>query len=162
MYGAARSEATPNDTFTFARCATNSATVSYPSLRFHSMVETTRDLYRRHSFPVFWRGLTASLLGLSHVAIQFPVYEHLKSTLSTTPDSGPRDWLVASANINEKMSFLEPSPNDFMQELFEEDLEARPPDRDQLFEPRLVAVQCENTNSSNRCVNVHHTESSIE
>lgn len=55
-----------------------------------SMVETTRDLHRRHGFPVFWRGLTASLLGLSHVAIQFPVYEHLKSNLSNTPDSGPR------------------------------------------------------------------------
>ena len=59
-----------------------------------TMVETTLHLYKRHGIPVFWRGLTASLLGLSHVAVQFPVYEYLKSYLG---DSGPRDWLVASA-----------------------------------------------------------------
>jgi len=38
-----------------------------------SIVETIKSLYGEGGFPIFWRGLTASLLGLSHVAVQFPV-----------------------------------------------------------------------------------------
>lgn len=66
------------------------------------MIETTKSLYSTHGPSVFWRGLTASFLGLSHVAIQFPVYEKMKVWLPTVlhPERGeeePVDWLLASA-----------------------------------------------------------------
>lgn len=37
------------------------------------IAQVVKSLYREGGFLIFWRGLSASLLGLSHVAIQFPV-----------------------------------------------------------------------------------------
>ena len=45
-----------------------------------TMIQTAQSLYKEGGPTVFWRGMSANLLGLSHVAIQFPVYEQLKST----------------------------------------------------------------------------------
>jgi solute carrier family 25 (mitochondrial folate transporter), member 32 len=46
-----------------------------------SMWETIKVLYGEGGILSFWRGMTANLLGLSHVAIQFPAYEYLKHQL---------------------------------------------------------------------------------
>mmetsp|Transcript_1492 Transcript_1492/g.2073 ORF Transcript_1492/g.2073 Transcript_1492/m.2073 type:complete len:382 (-) Transcript_1492:17-1162(-) len=47
-----------------------------------SVTQTAKALYREGGGPlIFWRGMSANLLGLSHVAIQFPVYEQLKKQL---------------------------------------------------------------------------------
>ena len=40
--------------------------------------QTTRELYQTHGVTVFWRGMTANLIGLSHCAVQFPTYEFMK------------------------------------------------------------------------------------
>ena len=40
-----------------------------------TIAQTVRTLYAEGGFPIFWRGMTANLLGLSHVAVQFPVTE---------------------------------------------------------------------------------------
>ena len=37
-----------------------------------------KDIYLKEGFLAYYKGLNASLLGLSHVAIQFPIYEGLK------------------------------------------------------------------------------------
>lgn len=37
-----------------------------------------RVIYQREGWRAFYKGLTASFLGLSHVALQFPLYEYLK------------------------------------------------------------------------------------
>lgn len=61
--------------------------------------ETVKSLYREGGgVMVFWKGLTASLLGLGHVAIQFPVYEWLKS-MARNRNAGkesPLDLFLAS------------------------------------------------------------------
>ena len=46
-----------------------------------SMIQTARALYQEGGPLIFWRGMTANLLGLSHVGVQFPVYEQLKKIL---------------------------------------------------------------------------------
>ena len=68
----------------------------------HGIISTVKGLYREggQSIFIFWRGLSASLLGLSHVAIQFPVYERLKIEARRYNAGGkesPVDFLVASA-----------------------------------------------------------------
>jgi solute carrier family 25 folate transporter 32 len=42
------------------------------------MLQTGKGLFRAHGPLIFWRGMSANLMGLSHVAVQFPVYESLK------------------------------------------------------------------------------------
>jgi len=68
----------------------------------HGILSTVKGLYREggQSIFIFWRGLSASLLGLSHVAIQFPVYERLKieaRRYNTEGKESPIDFLLASA-----------------------------------------------------------------
>ena len=46
-----------------------------------SMLQMARLLKQEHGLPVFWRGMTANLIGLSHCAVQFPAYEFLKRYL---------------------------------------------------------------------------------
>ena len=43
------------------------------------IIQTVKSLYVEGGISIFWRGFTASLLGLSHVAIQFPTYEYFKA-----------------------------------------------------------------------------------
>lgn len=46
-----------------------------------TIAQIVRQLYAEGGLPIFWRGMTANLLGLTHVAVQFPVYERLKTKL---------------------------------------------------------------------------------
>jgi solute carrier family 25 (mitochondrial folate transporter), member 32 len=49
--------------------------ISAPTISTYKMFRT---IYQKEGFLAFYKGLTASLLGLPHVAIQFPLYEYLK------------------------------------------------------------------------------------
>lgn len=42
------------------------------------MLQTGQQLFRQHGPLIFWRGMSANIMGLSHVAVQFPTYEYLK------------------------------------------------------------------------------------
>ena len=57
---------------------TNSSGNKGTSSPKQTILQTVRTLYAEGGILTFWRGMTANLLGLSHVAIQFPVYEKLK------------------------------------------------------------------------------------
>lgn len=51
------------------------------SKKNNTIVQTIQQLYKEGGLLTFWRGMTANLLGLTHVAVQFPVYEQLKTSL---------------------------------------------------------------------------------
>jgi len=42
------------------------------------VMEMTKQIYKNEGIRAFYKGLNASFLGLSHVAVQFPLYERLK------------------------------------------------------------------------------------
>jgi len=46
-----------------------------------SMIQMASQLHSQNGISVFWRGMTANLIGLSHCAVQFPAYEFLKGYL---------------------------------------------------------------------------------
>ena len=61
-----------------------------------SILSTAKTLYTEGGLRGFWRGMTANLLGLSHVAVQFPVYEHAKVVLQVEDAIHPGPLLLAS------------------------------------------------------------------
>jgi solute carrier family 25 folate transporter 32 len=49
-----------------------------PPWQYRGTIDAVRKMYRAEGIRVFYSGLGPALLGLSHVAIQFPLYEFLK------------------------------------------------------------------------------------
>lgn len=46
--------------------------------RYRHTLDAVRTIYRTEGLQAFYKGLTPSLMGVSHVAVQFPLYEQLK------------------------------------------------------------------------------------
>jgi solute carrier family 25 folate transporter 32 len=65
----------------------------------HGILYTMQSLYKEGGPYIFWRGMTASLMGLSHVAVQFPLYELLKEKArlrSNSDQETPLEILLSS------------------------------------------------------------------
>lgn len=78
-----------------------SAVSPTPLPRPPGMIETAKGLYQEHGILVFWRGMTANLIGLSHVAVQFPAYEYLKHVARER-----RRWMIHSSQQSPASSFM--------------------------------------------------------
>ncbi|RDW57156.1 putative mitochondrial carrier protein [Aspergillus mulundensis] len=63
--------------------------------------DAARKMYKTEGILSFYSGLTPALLGLAHVAIQFPLYEYLKMaftgySIGEHPDNGSSHWIGIS------------------------------------------------------------------
>ena len=45
---------------------------------YRSIMHAFRKIYKHEGFLSLYKGLSVSMVGLSHVAIYFPIYEELK------------------------------------------------------------------------------------
>lgn len=59
-----------------SRKATNND--SRPPWHYRSTLDAAKKMYKNEGILSFYSGLTPALLGLTHVAVQFPAYEFLK------------------------------------------------------------------------------------
>lgn len=81
-----------------------------PHWHYHSSLDAARQMYRTEGILSFYSGLTPSLLGLTHVAVQFPAYEYLKTKftgqgMGVQGDGDHRsDWFgILSASVISKI-----------------------------------------------------------
>ncbi|KAJ5653381.1 mitochondrial nicotinamide adenine dinucleotide transporter 1 [Penicillium lividum] len=69
--------------------------------QYSGTLDAARKMYQVEGFRSFYSGLTPALLGLTHVAIQFPLYEYLKMCftgygIGEHPDTGSSHWVGIS------------------------------------------------------------------
>ncbi|KAH8821136.1 mitochondrial folate transporter-like protein/carrier [Xylogone sp. PMI_703] len=82
----------------------------WPPWQYKSTLDAFRKMYRTEGFLSFYSGLTPALLGLTHVAVQFPAYEYLKTKFTGRGMGTPGEvdeqshWLgVLSASVISKV-----------------------------------------------------------
>ncbi|PWY93745.1 mitochondrial carrier protein [Aspergillus sclerotioniger CBS 115572] len=77
--------------------------------QYNSTWDAARKMYKSEGIRSFYSGLTPALLGLAHVAIQFPLYEYLKMAftgygIGEHPDTGSSHWMgITSATFLSKV-----------------------------------------------------------
>lgn len=69
--------------------------------QYSGTLDAARKMYQVEGLRSFYSGLTPALLGLTHVAIQFPLYEYLKMAftgygIGEHPDTGSSHWIGIS------------------------------------------------------------------
>ncbi|KAJ2769110.1 hypothetical protein IWQ57_003246 [Coemansia nantahalensis] len=69
-----------------ARFMTQSAFTDY---RYTGVWHAVRVIHAAEGWRGFYKGLGSSLLGVAHVAVQFPLYERLKGALDADGSGGP-------------------------------------------------------------------------
>ena len=58
--------------------STTMVKASRPPWQYHSTIDAISKMYRAEGIKPFYSGLTPAMFGLTHVAIQFPLYEVFK------------------------------------------------------------------------------------
>lgn len=87
---------------------------------YKGTLDAFSKIYRVEGPAAFFKGLSASMLGLSHVAVQFPLYEHLKRTFATwdafqaTPDSSVTrvSILIMASTVSKVVATILTYPHD--------------------------------------------------
>lgn len=86
-----------------AQSNSKSEDCSRPPWKYRNTLDAARKMYRNEGIKSFYSGLTPALLGLAHVAIQFPLYEVFKAeftSLGTDASKEDKDhhfWGLAGA-----------------------------------------------------------------
>ena len=77
-----------------SRTATDGARTPW---HYENTIDAARKMYRAEGLRAFYSGLAPALLGLTHVAIQFPLYEYFKQRITgyemgETPEGQSQSW----------------------------------------------------------------------
>ncbi|KZP31441.1 mitochondrial carrier [Athelia psychrophila] len=79
-------------------------TQSVAEVRYRHTVDAAMTIYRTEGIKAFYRGLLPSLLGILHVAVQFPLYEQLKTWSQARSDQPLRSDQILLCSAIAKMT----------------------------------------------------------
>ncbi|KAI7864914.1 mitochondrial carrier domain-containing protein [Spinellus fusiger] len=72
--------------------------------QYKNTLDAFVTIARQEGIRGFYKGLGSSLIGISHVAVQFPLYEKLKSILQTDHNSPPGSMTILLSSSFSKMA----------------------------------------------------------
>ncbi|CDK26468.1 unnamed protein product [Kuraishia capsulata CBS 1993] len=81
---------------------------------YKSLVDTFVKMYRKEGWKSFYSGLLPSYIGLTHVAIQFPIYENLKKNLNLRDDSSNVGKLTLASIISKVLASSVTYPHEIL------------------------------------------------
>ncbi|KAJ1835134.1 hypothetical protein IWW55_003344 [Coemansia sp. RSA 2706] len=76
---------------------------AYTEYRYTSMWHAVQMIYRAEGWRGFYKGLGSSLLGVTHVAVQFPLYERLKCWMHVDAEHQLESSRILLASAMSKM-----------------------------------------------------------
>ncbi|KAJ1728097.1 hypothetical protein LPJ61_004221 [Coemansia biformis] len=76
---------------------------AYTDYRYSSMWHAVKVIHAAEGWRGFYKGLGSSLLGVAHVAVQFPLYEHLKFCFGVDADRQLESSRILLASAVSKM-----------------------------------------------------------
>ncbi|EGN98044.1 hypothetical protein SERLA73DRAFT_182903 [Serpula lacrymans var. lacrymans S7.3] len=79
-------------------------TQSRREVRYRHTFDAAHMIYRTEGLRAFYRGLLPSLLGITHVAVQFPLYEQLKVWAQGPSDAPLRSDVILLCSAISKMT----------------------------------------------------------
>ncbi|KAJ3733323.1 mitochondrial NAD transporter [Lentinula guzmanii] len=79
-------------------------TQSWDEVRYRHTLDAALTIYRSEGIRAFYRGLLPSLLGIAHVAVQFPLYEQLKIWAQGDSDEPPTSRTILLCSAFAKMT----------------------------------------------------------
>jgi solute carrier family 25 folate transporter 32 len=85
-------------------------TQSRSETRYRHTLDAAITIYRSEGIRAFYRGLLPSLLGITHVAVQFPLYEKLKIVARALRPSHPMCYENITKTLTESHSPDRPLP----------------------------------------------------
>ncbi len=93
----------PPSTFPLAQPPSAAATAAESQI-YKGPVDAFRSIYRNEGLRGFYKGASASVVGVLHIAIQFPLYEWLKRRLhSAFPSDHAYPLQIVAASITSKV-----------------------------------------------------------
>jgi len=73
-------------------------------VRYRHTLDAALTIYRTEGIRAFYRGLVPSLLGIAHVAVQFPLYEQLKVIAQSDSDKPLTSQTILLCSALSKMT----------------------------------------------------------
>ncbi|EKM49526.1 uncharacterized protein PHACADRAFT_214085 [Phanerochaete carnosa HHB-10118-sp] len=90
-------------------------TQSREEVRYKHTLDAALTIYRTEGWRAFFRGLFPSLLGIAHVAVQFPLYEFLKGwTSDGAPEKLSPDQILGCSSLAKMTASIVTYPHEVL------------------------------------------------
>ncbi|KAG1492947.1 hypothetical protein G6F47_005947 [Rhizopus delemar] len=80
--------------------------------RYNNTIHAFSTIAKEEGFRGFYKGLGPSLIGISHVAVQFPLYEKLKVVLHTEMTTGGSSSILLASALSKMAASLATYPHE--------------------------------------------------
>lgn len=80
--------------------------------RYRHTYDAIKSIWREEGPRAFYKGLLPSLFGVAHVAVQFPLYEKLKSLYSSDTENLPSQQILVCSSLSKACASVTTYPHE--------------------------------------------------
>ncbi|CAD6573356.1 MAG: hypothetical protein CYPHOPRED_005128 [Cyphobasidiales sp. Tagirdzhanova-0007] len=95
--------------------------------RYRHTIDAVRQIYQNEGLRAFYKGLVPSLFGITHVAVQFPLYEKLKSLNQQGNEQLPSHKILFCSSFSKAIASITTYPHEVVRTRLQIQRSSRPP-----------------------------------